>query len=97
MRKPESQLKMELKRRYLRKAISEYEYSPAPEYERSRIGSKAAEHGTLDFDYKNSESDVEISSDGAWVKARVWVPKEWLNRKPASRVIGRSRTKIGIR
>jgi hypothetical protein len=39
---------------------------------------KAASEGTLDFDYHNSDSDVEISRDGAWVKARVWIPKEWL-------------------
>ena len=78
MIKAESKTKTELKKQYLRKAISEYEYSPASEYEKSRMSPKAAEHGTLDFDYKNAESDVEISKDGAWVKARVWVSKEWL-------------------
>ena len=69
-----------LKKRYLHKAISEYEYSPAPEYKKSRLSSIAAKEGTLDFDYKNAGSDVEISRDGAWVNARVWVPKEWLKR-----------------
>ena len=77
--------KAPLKRRYLRKAISEYEYSPAREYEKSQMSPRAAEQGTVDFDYKNAESDVEISMDGAWVKARVWVPKEWLDTKKASR------------
>ena len=91
MRKPESQQKIRLKKRYLRKAISEYEYSPAPEYDKSRMSSKAAKYGTLDFDW-NPESDVEISSDGAWVKARVWVPKEWLNRKPGPRAIRKKKS-----
>ncbi|MFZ0420768.1 MAG: hypothetical protein WAM04_21885 [Candidatus Sulfotelmatobacter sp.] len=71
----------ELKKRYLQKAIDEYEYSPAPEYERSRMGSRAAESGTLDLDYHAPERDVDLSNNGsgAWVKARVWVPKEWLD------------------
>jgi hypothetical protein len=70
-----------LKRLYLRKAISEYEYSPAPEYEKTCMTTRALKEGTLDFDYGNPESDVEISRDGAWVNARVWVPKEWLKAK----------------
>ena len=93
MRKTESQSKRELEKRYLRTAISEYEYSPAPEYEKSRMSSKAAEHGTLDFDYKNPDSDVEVSRDGAWVKSRVWVPKEWLKKKPGLRLRRKSTSK----
>jgi hypothetical protein len=69
------------KERYLRKAISEYEYSYAPEYEKTRMSPKAVKEGTLDFDYHNPMEDVEIGRDGAWVRARVWVPKEWLNQK----------------
>jgi hypothetical protein len=68
-----------LKDRYLLKAVSEYEYSPAPEFEKTRMTSKAAEEGTLDFDYGNADSDVEIDRDGAWVDARVWIPKERLD------------------
>ena len=40
--------------------------------------SLATKEGTLDFD-NDAMSDVEIGRDGAWVKARVWVPKEWLD------------------
>ena len=84
----------ELKERYLRKAIEEYEYSPTPEYDKTRMSSRAAESGTLDFDYHDPERDVDLcnAGTGAWVNARVWVPKEWLdsnspatterNRKP---------------
>ncbi len=68
-----------LKKRYLRKAIREYEYSPAPEYDKSSMSPMAIERGTLDFDYQNEEADVDIAPDGAWVRARVWVPKEWLD------------------
>ena len=71
----------ELKKQYLRKAINEYEYSPASEYEKSSMSRQAAERGTLDFDYDDAESDVELNRDGAWVNARVWVPKEWLDSK----------------
>ena len=70
-----------VKEHYLRKAITEYEYSYAPEYERTRMSSKAAKEGTLDFDYHHPAADVEISRDGAWVRARVWVPREWLNQE----------------
>ena len=70
-----------IKKRYLQIAIREYEYSPAPEYEKTRMSSQAVKEGTVDFDYKNAESDVEISLDGAWVNARVWVPKGWLDSK----------------
>jgi len=38
----------------------------------------AATQGTLDFDYDNADSAVELSIDGAWVNARVWVPKGWI-------------------
>lgn len=81
MAKIHSPSKSRLARRYLKKAIAEYEYSQASEYEKSRMTSRAAAHGTLDFDWKDPESDVEISRDGAWVKSRVWVPKEWLGMK----------------
>jgi hypothetical protein len=67
------------KEQYFRKAIDEYEYSPAPEYDKSSMGSKALIQGTLDFDYDKAQSAVELSTDGAWVNARVWVPKEWLD------------------
>jgi hypothetical protein len=42
---------------------------------------RAAESGTLDFDYQGPERDVDLSinGSGAWVNARVWVPKEWLD------------------
>jgi hypothetical protein len=45
--------------------------------------SRAAEEGTLDFDYDRAGSAVEIGRDGAWVNARVWVPKEWLDTEYA--------------
>jgi len=67
------------KEQYLRKAIDEYEYSPAPEYDKSSMSSRALIQGTLDFDYDKAQSAVELSTDGAWVNARVWVPKEWLD------------------
>ena len=67
-----------LKQKYLRKAIDEYEYSFAPEYDKLTMSPLAATKGTLDFDYHNADSAVELSMDGAWVNARVWVPKEWL-------------------
>jgi hypothetical protein len=68
-----------LKKQYLLKAITEYEYSPAPEYEKSKMSSRAVNQGTVDFEYHNEELDVDIAPDGAWVRARVWVPKEWLD------------------
>jgi hypothetical protein len=37
----------ELKRRYLLKAIEEYEYSFSAEYDKTHITSKAASEGTL--------------------------------------------------
>jgi hypothetical protein len=43
------------------------------------MSSKALIQGTLDFDYDKAQSAVELSTDGAWVNARVWVPKEWLD------------------
>jgi hypothetical protein len=81
MTKGRAQSKRELEKRYLHTAIAEYEYSPAPEYKKSLMTPKAAEDGTLDFDYESPDSDVEISRDGAWVKSRVGVPKEWLKKK----------------
>jgi hypothetical protein len=78
MPEPLDEQLLSLKKRYLRKAIAEYEYSPTPEYKKSRLSPIAAKEGTLDFDSKNVE--IEISRDGAWVNARVWVPKEWLKR-----------------
>jgi len=71
----------ELKKQYLQKAIDEYEFSPTPEYEKSRMSPRAARAGTLDFDYHDPEEDVDLCNigSGAWVKARVWVPKEWLD------------------
>jgi hypothetical protein len=73
------QEEIELKERYLRKAINEYEYSLASEYDKSRMTTKAVKEGTVDFDYHNAKEDVEISRDGAWIRARVWVPKEWID------------------
>jgi hypothetical protein len=67
-----------LKQKYLRKAIDEYEYSPAPEYDKASMSPLAATQGTIDFEYNNADSAVELSVDGAWVNARVWVPKEWV-------------------
>jgi hypothetical protein len=71
----------ELKQRYLQKAIDEYEYSPAPEYDKPNTSSRAARSGTLDFDYHDPDGDVVLcnAGTGAWVNARVWVPKEWLD------------------
>ena len=71
----------ELKQRYLEKAIAEYEYSSAPHYDKSRMNSRAAQSGTLDFDYHDPEKDVDLCNvgSGAWVNASVWVPKEWLD------------------
>jgi hypothetical protein len=71
----------ELKKQYLRKAIDEYEYSPAPHYDKPHMSSRAAQSGTLDFDYHDPERDVDLCNvgSGAWVNARVWVPKEWLD------------------
>ena len=51
----------------------------ASEYDKLRMTNRAAEEGTVDFDYHNSKEDVEIGRDGAWVRARVWVPKEWID------------------
>lgn len=73
---PQAQAAM--REQYFRKAIDEYEYSPAPEYDKSSVSSKAATQGTLDFDYDDAQSAVELSTSGAWVNARVWVP-EWLD------------------
>jgi hypothetical protein len=69
---------IDMKKRYLLKAIEEYEYSYAPEYDKTHPTLVAVSEGTLDFDYHDPESDVKISPDGAWVNARVWVPKKWL-------------------
>jgi hypothetical protein len=68
----------EIKEKYLRKAIAEYEYSPEPHYGKAKMSALAATEGTLDFDYDQAESDVEVAPDGAWVLARVWIPREWV-------------------
>ena len=70
----------ELKKQYLRQAIEDYEYSPTPEYDKPHMSSRAVQYGTLDIDYVDPEGDVDLSNNGsgAWVNARVWVPKEWL-------------------
>jgi hypothetical protein len=72
---------VELKRQYLGKAIEEYEYSPASEYDKTQMSSRAAEVATLDFDYDDPERDVDLcnTDNGAWVNARVWVPKALLD------------------
>ena len=67
---------LEIKRRYFERAIDEYEHSWAPEYDKRAMTPKAVSEGTVDFDYGAAER-VEISTDGAWVYARVWVPKSW--------------------
>ncbi len=67
----------EMRRRYLHRAIDEYEYSWAPEYDKTSMTPRAVSEGTIDFDYGDTEK-VGVSSDGAWVVARVWVPKSWL-------------------
>jgi hypothetical protein len=69
-----------LKEKYLRKAIEEYEYSPSSEYDKASMSHRAVAEGTLDFDYHNAQSAVELSIDGAWVSARVWLPKKWLDK-----------------
>jgi hypothetical protein len=51
---------VELKRQYLGKAIEEYEYSPASEYDKTQMSSRAAEVATLDFDYDDPERDVDL-------------------------------------
>jgi hypothetical protein len=70
---------MRLENRYRQKAIAEYEYSFAPEYKKRRMTRRALVKGTVDFDWQNAV--VELAPDGAWVAARVWVPKEWLKAK----------------
>ena len=79
MKPPKNAPTVDLKKRYLQKAIDEYEYSPALEYDKCSMTARAAKEGTVDFDYHNAESDVEISRDGGWVTARVWVPKKWVD------------------
>jgi hypothetical protein len=69
--------KFALKRQYLQKAIDEYEYSRAPEYQKRAMTARALSEGTVDLDYEDTDK-VEISQDGGWVTARVWVPKSWL-------------------
>jgi hypothetical protein len=68
---------LETKRRYLQIAIQEYEYSWASEYDKRAMTPRAISEGTVDFDYGDTDG-VEASPDGAWVRARVWVPKSWL-------------------
>jgi hypothetical protein len=66
----------EIKRRYLDRAIEEYEYSWASEYEKRAMTPRAVSEGTVDIG--GDIDEVEVSLDGAWVKATVWVPKSWL-------------------
>jgi hypothetical protein len=68
-----------LKKRYLAKAIAEYEYSFAPEYKNRRMTRRALTKGTVDFDWQDAK--VELDPAGAWITARVWVPREWLQTK----------------
>ena len=75
---PTSSAEADLKRTYLRKAIQEYEYSPASEYDKLRMSRLATTQGTVDFNQNDPDSAVELSVDGAWVNARVWVPKQWV-------------------
>ena len=53
-----------LKELHLRKAIEEYEYLPGPEYDKSSMSPRAVAKGTLDFDYHNAQSAVELSVSG---------------------------------
>ncbi len=53
-----------LKELHLRKAIEEYEYSLGPEYDKSSVSPRAVAKGTLDFDYHNAQSAVELSVSG---------------------------------
>ena len=76
----------ELKRQYLRKAIEEYEYSPASEYDKPQISSRAAECGTLDFDYDDPERDLCNAGTRAWVNTRVGIPKAWLDSTSPTRL-----------
>jgi len=66
----------ELKKLYIQRA-AEYEYSWAPEYKKRTMTKRASSKGTVDIDPADVER-VEVSPDGAWVPAKVWVPKEWL-------------------
>ena len=69
-----------LKQQYLDKAIAEYEYSWAPEYEKKTMTQRATRKGTLDFEYDDADRDVDVTPNGAWVKCRVWIPKRrWLS------------------
>jgi len=67
------------KEQFLKKAIAEYEYAHASHYEKSALTLLAREQGALDFDYHDAERDVELAPDGAWVMARVWVPRAWMH------------------
>jgi len=84
------QAENDLRRKYLRVAIQEYEYSFAPEYQKRRMTHSATKEGTVDFESYNAVADVEISPDGAWVKARVWVPNTWLMSKRGTRRVRRT-------
>ena len=82
MKSAAPQISAELKKKYLQVAIDEYEFSQASEYEKPHMSRRATTGGTLDFEYHDAESDVKLSrdgADGAWVNARVWVPREWLD------------------
>jgi hypothetical protein len=75
------QAENDLRKKYLLVAIQEYEYSFAPEYQKRRMTQRATKERTVGIESHNAVSDVEISPDGAWVKARVWVPNTWLISK----------------
>jgi len=79
--KSKRSMKPDVRKKYLRLAIEEYEYSFASEYQKRHMTRRAANEGTVDFGSYDEVSDVEVSPDGAWVKARVWIPKDWLNSK----------------
>ena len=68
---------LELKRTYVEQAIADYEYSWAPEYDKRAMSPRAVAEGTIDVAYDDTER-VHLSQDGAWVIARVWIPKSWL-------------------
>ncbi len=57
----DSRSEAEVRKAYLRKAICEYEYSPAPEYEKCRMSFQGAEQWTVDVDYRYAKSDVELA------------------------------------
>ena len=67
-----------LKEQYMQRAIEEYEYSWSSEYDKRAATPRAVSEGTVDLDSADADR-VEVASDGAWVPARVWIPKTWLD------------------